>query len=187
MGLSFARGLGTMSFVGRAGYQLLHSGCWVWVLGTGTWESKGTGMCKAREAREQGTRWKRRCEHKIKAQLCIKIWGPQGLTLCCFLGKACFFPSVVYPDGLWKLQKIHLLLLFKKVKDAWRSDFLTRSRNFLLQPLESARWYFSSRKTRLEVDLLLLRNIFFLYYVFMSIFKGNLCFPGLYLYFYVTF
>lgn len=64
-GAQFGQRFGSknLPFVGRDGNQLFHSGCWGWVLGAGAWESKGTG--KAREAGEQGTRWKKRCEHKI--------------------------------------------------------------------------------------------------------------------------
>lgn len=37
----------------------------MWTLGAYAWESKGMGACKAKEAGEQGTREKRRGEHKI--------------------------------------------------------------------------------------------------------------------------
>lgn len=87
-GAQFCRGLGTVSFVGRDGYQLLHSGCWVWVLGAGAWESRGTGYAEQgrQGSRAQGEGEAVSTKYYRKAQPCIKIWSPWGLTLCCLLG-----------------------------------------------------------------------------------------------------
>lgn len=165
-----------------------------------TLRDPGCGLGKAKwwefaEQRVQGSKVQGNREHGStkwhrNGWLGVKRWRPQE-SHSLWLSWQCLFPScpftIVVCPKLTENYGNSICCRYENRVKMHESYFLTNSRNLLLWPLESVRFCFSSGKAGLKADLLLLRNIFFFYYLFISVFKGNLSFLGLYLHFYVTF